>query len=209
MPLPDVAIPVVYMKQESVTTATVLQRSTARQFKERSLRLSREELDSHDIVLSYDNGTTYSMGDGEKFGHRLENCKELLVLSRGQPSSPACSKQTFDIDPWFFNIPPDIQRVELKEDTACLLAACFGEFWESVFYRLGFNMADVSHTMESSRHNEARAACSLLCQWHQREVKAATFQELVSELLLLHKSGATHVDWGRVKAVMTMHVDKK
>ncbi|XP_059166883.1 uncharacterized protein LOC131949130 [Physella acuta] len=195
-----VASPVAFVNRVSVITKNIPQNTATDKFNV-NLGLPPEELDRTSFVLS--NGTTESMGDGDKFGHRLENCKNKLVSSRGLQTIPANIKETSDIDQWFFNIPLNIGEVKLERKVACLLVECLGEEWEFVFDRLDFNEAVVSRLMEKYKNNKKRIICELLNMWYQWKVKAANFQELVNELILLHKAGSTDINWRKIKAVMT------
>uniref|UniRef100_A0A2C9KYF8 Death domain-containing protein n=1 Tax=Biomphalaria glabrata TaxID=6526 RepID=A0A2C9KYF8_BIOGL len=104
-----------------------------------------------------------------------------------------------NVVPYHFlnNVPKEKLMRPLRERSACHLATCFGEFWESVFYHLQMTEQDVSIAKADNKYIY-KAATMLLMKWAYKMASRGTLKALIDQLIIVSDYDLTQIDWERI-----------
>ncbi|XP_055873729.1 uncharacterized protein LOC106054618 isoform X1 [Biomphalaria glabrata] len=208
--LAEVNLTLKYYKENHSCDITVPVGITVSEFKESCTFAPQKEIKDCHVAFKSENDKLFLIKDTEVISSCIAQAKEILLLSMGeqhpQQKTDSESHRSTDQFAWFDNLADEIKNKRLTPGIASLLAPCFGQFWESVFYCLGFTTEIVDLEMENCKHNAWRAATKLLMKWEHKVTKDATLKSLMERMIRVHKYGCTVINWKSVQEIMTNHV---
>lgn len=160
------------------------------------------------MLLRYQNGDLQFVPEGEHFGDRLIQAKEIIVLSDKNFHQQNSAHHIASDKPysWFDVLPEQKKNIRMTPGIACLISNCFGEFWESIIFRLGYSPQNIELEFNNAEKNVCRTITHFLTKWSNRETQNATVGALVEQLKLIHLSGCTQVNWERLQQVLMASV---
>ncbi|KAH9495284.1 hypothetical protein Btru_016308 [Bulinus truncatus] len=194
-----------YYKENHSCNISVPMGITVSELKATCSFASQKEIKDCLVAYKKENDNLFLIQDTEVINNCVAHAKEILLLSLNEmhhkiDSEKKCSSEPYS---WFDELPDKLKNQRLTPGVASLLSTCFGQFWESVFYCLGFTTELVELEVENCRNNPCKAATKLLMKWEHKFTKEATFKCLVDKLIRVHKYGCTVINWKSVQEIMS------
>ncbi|CAL1537198.1 unnamed protein product [Lymnaea stagnalis] len=205
MPLPDgVRLPVsIYESVSSKDVVIPVKESVAKLKRQLSFG-PLDVVKDCPMLLRYQDGTLQFIPEGEHFGDRLVQAKEIIVLSDKHLNHQNSAHHITSDQPyaWFDALPELTKNTRMTPGIACLISNCFGEFWESVIHRLGYTPQNIEIELHNAEKNVCRTITNFLTKWSNRDPQNATLGALMAQLKLISMSGCTVINWERLQQLV-------